>query len=324
MTDPGWSRVESPFHVGELAIQARLGVQAQMDKQGRRVIREYLPPQHRQFFAQLPYVVVGTVDAAGHPWASMLTGQPGFLSTPSDRTLRIAAKPLVGDPLATALAEGSDIGVLGIELHTRRRNRMNGVVTTIRADGFEVQVRQTFGNCPKYIQSRRVEWREGDPTRPKPVHQVTKLAAAERAMIAGADTFFIATAHQSAAAGYASGVDVSHRGGQPGFVRVDGDTTLTIPDFPGNHHFNTFGNLEINPHAGLLVVDFVEGNMLYLTGTAEVIWAGAEISAYAGAERLVRFHLHHGYRVAHSLPLRGSAPEVSPFLAHTGPWVGRV
>jgi len=70
-----------------------------MDKQGRRVIREYLPDQFRQFFAQLPYVIVGTVDPTGHPWASILVGNPGFLASPSDRT-------------------------------TRRRNRMNGIVTS--------------------------------------------------------------------------------------------------------------------------------------------------------------------------------------------------
>lgn len=67
MANPGWSRTESPFYMGERAIQARLGVQEQMDKQGRRIIREYLTEQHRQFFAQLPYVIVGTVDASGSP-----------------------------------------------------------------------------------------------------------------------------------------------------------------------------------------------------------------------------------------------------------------
>ena len=54
MANPGWTRTESPFHAGELAIHSRMGLQARMDKQGRRVIREYLPDQFRQFFAQLP------------------------------------------------------------------------------------------------------------------------------------------------------------------------------------------------------------------------------------------------------------------------------
>jgi uncharacterized protein len=115
-------------------------------------------------------------------------------------------------------------------------------------------------------------------------------------------------------------VDVSHRGGKPGFVRIDDDRTLTIPDFPGNLYFNTFGNLALNPRAGLLFIDFTQGHLLYLTGRAEVIWEGAEISAYAGAERLLRFHLSHGYRVTGSLPLRASEPIFSPYLDRMGTW----
>jgi uncharacterized protein len=310
MVNSGWSGTESPFHRGELAIQARLGIQKQMDQQGRRVIRDYLPDQFRQFFAQLPYVIVGTVDAVGSPWAFILVGEPGFLSAPSDRTLQVVAKPLFGDPLATILANGIDIGLLGIELHTRRRNRLNGTVTGIHADGFEVQVKQSFGNCPQYIQARRFELDQDEPSLPKSVHQITTLGTVEETMITTADTFFITTAYQDDATGAARGVDVSHRGGKPGFVRIDDHQTLTIPDFSGNGHFNTFGNLELNPRAGLLFVDFGQGNLLYLTGTAEVIWKGAEITAYEGAERLFRFRLHQGYRADGS----------SPFLNHTGSW----
>jgi hypothetical protein len=64
-----------------------MGTQAKMDRQGRQMIREYLPDQFRQFFPQLPYIIVGTVDATGSPWASILVGKPGFLSSPDDRTL---------------------------------------------------------------------------------------------------------------------------------------------------------------------------------------------------------------------------------------------
>ncbi len=197
MAIPGWTRSESPFHAGERAIQARLGAQEQMDKVGRRVIREFLPEQHRQFFTQLPYVLAGTVDVAGNPWASILVGEPGFLSSPDDRTLRVATKPLFGDPLATTLADGIDIGLLGIELHTRRRNRMNGVVTATHANGFEVIVGQSFGNCPQYIQARMYVIEGFDLTAPKPVHKLTALSQPEQIMIAAADTFFIATHTQT-------------------------------------------------------------------------------------------------------------------------------
>jgi len=320
MAIPGWTRTESPFHAGELAIQGRMGTQAKMDRQGRQMIREYLPEQFRQFFPQLPYIIVGTVDVTGSPWASILVGEPGFLSSPDDRTLQIAAKPLFGDPFTNTLAERIDIGLLGIELHTRRRNRVNGSVTAIDSDRFEVQVGQSFGNCPKYIQTRMFELIDRDSAGPQSIHQFQMLGSEERATISAADTFFIATAYQNTSAGIASGVDVSHRGGKPGFVRLDDDCTLTVPDFSGNCQFNTFGNLELNPSAGLLFVDFDRGNLLYLTGTAEVIWEGAQINDYEGAERLFRFHLDRGYRVEGSLPLRWSSPALSPFLDRTGSW----
>lgn len=322
MTIPGWTRTESPFHQGERAVQARLGAQERMDQQGRRFIRDFMPEPHRQFFAQLPYVIAGTVDQAGQPWASILVGPPGFISAPDGQRLHVVARPLAGDPLAKTLADNIDIGFLGIELHTRRRNRVNGVVTATDANGFEVGVRQSFGNCPKYIQSRQLR-----PFQPAqvtdvtlPVHKITELSPSERDLIAAADTFFIATAHQSTSSGLASGVDVSHRGGKPGFVRIDDDGMLTVPDFSGNFHFNTLGNIELNPRAGLLFVDFERGDLLYLTGTAKVIWDGPDVSAYEGAERLLKFCGESGYRVEGSLPLRWTEPTFSPFLKETGAW----
>jgi predicted pyridoxine 5'-phosphate oxidase superfamily flavin-nucleotide-binding protein len=315
----GWTQEESPFHRGELAIQARLGIQAKIDKQGRQIIREFLTQQHQQFFAQLPYVIVGTVDETGFPSASILLGKPGFISILSDRLIQVTAKPLTGDPLDKNLKPGADIALLGIELSTRRRNRLNGQVTVVDGDRFEIQVGQAFGNCPQYIQARSVDFTE-PPAEIPSVHSLSSLTALEQAIIRKADTFFIATSYQSDAAGAASGVDVSHRGGKPGFVRIDSSQTLTIPDFSGNGHFNTFGNLAMNPRAGLLFIDFAQGSILHLTGRAEVIWEGAEISTYVGAERLLRFHLEQGDRVEDSLPLRWSAPEFSPFLQPMGVW----
>lgn len=320
MASPGWSRPESPFHPGELAIQARLGIQERVDRQGRRMIREYLTEQHRQFFAQLSYLLLGTVDEAGYPWASILVSSPGFLTTPSDRLLQIAAQPLVGDPLAHNLAVGNDIGLLGIELHTRRRNRLNGIISAIAADGFEVTVSQSFGNCPQYIQARSFELQESSRDSSSKITHLSSFAAATSSLISQADTLFIATAYQDQSAGIATGIDVSHRGGKAGFVRLDDEQTLTIPDFAGNCHFNTLGNIELNPRTGLLFVDFGSRDLLYLTGRAEIIWSDPEIKTFVGAKQLIRFHLKQGYQVSANLPLCWSSPELSPFSEQTGTW----
>jgi uncharacterized protein len=310
------------FHSGERQVQARAGVQERMEQVGPRVIRDFMPDQHREFFAQLPFLIAGTVDRTGQPWASPLAAPPGFIQSPSPTELIVNAQPLTGDPLADTLTSGADIGLLGIEPQTRRRNRANGVVSSVSASGFSVQVQQSFGNCPKYIQAREASYVDR-PARTEPaVHHGDALDAAARRLIAAADTFFIATAYAGSQpeAGRAGGVDVSHRGGKPGFVRVDAGGTLTAPDFFGNFFFNTLGNIAVNPRAGLLFTDFETGDLLYLAVTAEIIWNGAELESFAGAQRLLRFKVKSMRRVEASLPLRWGAAELSPVLEPTGEW----
>jgi uncharacterized protein len=67
----------SLFHAGEQAIQSRAGVRDRMERKGRAVIRDYMPDQHRAFFAALSFMVVGLADRNGHPWATTLSGRPG-------------------------------------------------------------------------------------------------------------------------------------------------------------------------------------------------------------------------------------------------------
>src|SRR5437879_12630942 len=148
---------EDPFHAGEQAAQALHGVRDRLAEVGRRVIRTRMPPQHREFFPLLPFIALAAVDAQGRPQATLLAGPgPGFVTSPDETTLRIDTLPPPEDPMARLLAVGSQVGLLGIELPTRRRNRANGVVTAVDADGFTLHVRQSFGNCPKYIQAREL------------------------------------------------------------------------------------------------------------------------------------------------------------------------
>ncbi|ROZ79601.1 pyridoxamine 5'-phosphate oxidase family protein [Ramlibacter sp. WS9] len=308
------------FHEGETALQERTGVRARLADAGPRVIRDHMPDQHREFFAQLPFLVAGTVDAQGQPWASVLAGAPGFVTSPDPKRLDVRAQPLSHEPLSENLAAGAPIGLLGIEPHTRRRNRMNGHVSRFDDSGFSVVVEQSFGNCPKYIQARRPEFTSASST--GPAQRLDALDEAARALIARADTFFIATAHPQAGRGDARafGVDVSHRGGKPGFVRVDRDGTLTVPDFIGNFFFNTLGNLSVNPRCGLLFIDFDNGDMLQVAARGEIIHDDAEVLAFEGAQRLLRFQVVSVLRWPSALPLRWGEAEMSPVLAATGSW----
>ncbi len=296
VTPAGW-----PFHPGERTAQELAG-----GGSAGGAIRSFMPDQHRRFFAQLPFVAVATTDDGG-PVATLWTGRPGFVHSPDPHTLRIAitldpADPAPADPASRAFVAGAPFGLLGIELASRRRNRANGVITAVDPDGVTLSVRQSFGNCPQYIHPRDAITA---PASAAPAEQLRGLDRAAAAAIAAADTFFVATAARTGEP--TGGVDISHRGGPPGFVRVDGDV-LTIPDYPGNRYFNTLGNLVSDPRAALVFVDFARGDLLHLQGRAEIQWHGPEVSALAGAERLWRVHVERGWRRRAALPLRWTAP----------------
>ena len=318
----GWPQQGSPFHAGEQQVQERLGVRDKIESFARRVIRDHLPEQHRAFYEQLPFVLLGTVDEQGRPWASLVAQRPGFMTSPDPRRLELSTRPLFGDPLNETLKPGVEVGLLGLEPATRRRNRLTGRIDAVGPEGFAIAVDQSFGNCPQYIQTRDIEvLPEVDaPATERPVSRSDRFDTKTRALIEAADTLFIATATHEAGDTPVHGADVSHRGGRPGFVRVEDERSFVFPDFSGNNHFNTVGNILINPRAGFLFVDFATRDLVYMTGAAEIVWDGEEVKAFAGAERLIRFRAEEVIRVEESPPLEFAFGDTSPMLEHTGDW----
>jgi ferredoxin-NADP reductase/predicted pyridoxine 5'-phosphate oxidase superfamily flavin-nucleotide-binding protein len=315
------SQPPSPWHRGETTLQKIVGVADRMETFGRKAIRDHMPDQHRQFYAQLPFIVAGGVDPQGDAWATLLTGNPGFIQSPDPRRLSIATHRDENDPATAGMSDGDAIGLLGIELHTRRRNRLNGTVRSGNGNAFDVLVEHSFGNCPQYIQLRDFQFIDGAADRVTPRPELSDhLDARARSLIAGADTFFVAS-YVDLEDGRRQ-VDVSHRGGKPGFVRIGDDGVLTVPEFAGNLFFNTLGNFLLNPRAGLVFVDFRSGDVLQLTGTAEVILESPEIAAFQGAERLWRFTPRLSVFRAGALPLRWQIQEEgwSPNSLMTGSW----
>ena len=306
----------STYHLGESTVQARAGTRLHAEAVGARAFRNYMTDQHRAFFAQLPFIVAAAVDSERQPWISLLAGPPGFVTTPNSQSLEIALRIVPGDPLQDSLVAGRQLGLLGIEQHTRRRNRLNGFIKTASSERIEVGVRQSFGNCPKYIQAREVRYSPSFLS--EGISRYSDgLDAGARAMIAAADTFFIASAHPSASetGDTAQGVDASHRGGRPGFVVVREDGSLFVPDYSGNGFFNTLGNLQLNPLAGLLFVDFASGNMLHVCVDARIVWEGPELSAAPGADRALCLRPRQTLFRERALPLHWGPVTPSHYLA---------
>ncbi|MGN6527667.1 MAG: 2Fe-2S iron-sulfur cluster-binding protein [Burkholderiaceae bacterium] len=320
------------WHRGELEAQARAGVAAARSTAVSQFLRPFLNEQHRAFWPQLPFVVAGAVDDEDRPWATILEGGPGFVRVPDEHRLRIAAAPAVDDPARPGLAQDRPVGLLGIQLETRRRNRMNGRVVGVdweasvlpdrgaHADSLDLEVGVSFGNCPKYIHTRTLAPVDEAAWAPRPAEALDGLDDAARAAIARASAFFVA----SYADEDGRGVDVSHRGGRPGFVGVEQDADgewLVIPDFAGNQFFNTLGNLLASGRAGLLFPDFETGDVLQLSGAAEVVFEGPRVAAFPGAERLWRVRPERVVRRRGALRWRGAVDEASPFVEPTGTWL---
>ncbi len=254
------------FHRGEVAVQRRMG-QADIAERVGRMIRPDIPAVAAGFLAEQRMMVLAAADAAGRLWASELVGRPGFVRAVDDRTITVESRPAAADPLHEALAHPSRVGMIALQPQRRRRMRVNGRSTPEGA-GLRIVTDQVYSNCPKYISRRDIESYAPEAGSPA-VRRGVELDADQRAAIAAADTFFVATADAEGNA------DASHRGGNPGFLQILSPTRLRWPDYRGNSMFMTLGNLEINPRCGILIPDWSTGATLQLTGTVELVWAPA-------------------------------------------------
>jgi uncharacterized protein len=253
-----------PFHEGELRVQERSGLREEASRLGGMLGAPNLDGGIAHFLAGRDLAMITARDGHGDLWTSPLYGRPGF-ATAHSTTLSIAATPVAGDPL-DGLQRDQQVGVLVIDFAKRRRLRINGTVTRVGAQGLEIDADQAYGNCPQYIQQRHL--------RPAPADddhlgastlRYDTLRPADIAQIERADTMILGTIHPS------RGADTSHRGGAPGFVRVE-DGTIWWPDYPGNNMFNSLGNIVAEPAAALLFLDFTARRALQVSGTATVEW----------------------------------------------------
>ncbi len=289
------------FHAGELEAQRRAGV-GDVAAAAAGFIRDRMLEQHRAFFASLPFLVIASGDETGQPWVSIIEGPEGFATSPNPRQLRLAASLDRADPLAATLASGNEIGMLGIALASRRRNRLNGFLRP-EGTGYVVDVHQSFGNCPQYIHAR--EWHRVDARQAPTARRFERLQPSHEAWIAAADTLFIGSGVRADGGGTAGSFDASHRGGEPGFVQVATDGSLQIPDYPGNNFFNTIGNLIRDPRVGLLFVSFETGSLLQIAGRARIDWNAAG-SDDPQARRMIRVAIDRVVERQGALSLRWS------------------
>ncbi|MGB1237403.1 MAG: pyridoxamine 5'-phosphate oxidase family protein [Pseudomonadales bacterium] len=304
------------WHRGERQLQIETGVAELMQQVGPRVIRPFMPQQHRDFYAQLNYILLGSVDGTGLPWASYLVGEKGFIHAGDEQHLAFSAMLEDTDPGREGIYPGAALGFLGIEPHTRRRNRVNGRVGRVSDSAFALEVQQSMGNCPKYIHRRSADLCAPNSLSATRYEVSTGLSARDAELICRADTFYVASYYGES---QSRQVDVSHRGGVPGFVQVLANGTLRIPDFAGNKFFCTLGNIVETGLAGLTFYDDASSELLQLSGAAALAEPAAA-GGYPGAERVWLFEPHKVVRRHSEAALSAPVEEYSPYSASLGPW----
>ena len=275
------------YHDGEIRVQTRAGMRDTANRNGR-MISNAIPKGAVLFVEQQIMAVFGSVDENGQLWCSVIFGQPGFIHAPNVNTLEINTQ-LTGittvDPFWRNIKTQPQVGLLLIELSTRRRLRINGQLINTAEHLYTLDIQQAYPNCPKYIQRRHSRRAQAFSHPGEQVFdQGTTLLKKQRKIISAADTFFVASAQRDANSQYH--VDASHRGGQPGFVEIIDEHQLRIPDFVGNSMFNTLGNFDSYPHTGLLFIDFEQRQLLQLTGRPKILWNhDAPVDTTGGTQR---------------------------------------
>lgn len=259
--------MEDIFHSGERQVQRMTGEAIIANSVGR-IVNDVIAGGAINFIEKQPLVVVSSIDSIGHVWASLLIGDFGFakVSTPKilvfDNDIINSNKE---DVFYKNIAENPEVGSLFIELSSRKRFRINGN-TSINENKIEIKIQEAYPNCPKYIQRRVISLPEHFEETTSKITTGTKLNNEHKDWIIKADTIFVASSSTDMK------MDVSHRGGKPGFIEILDNDTLKIPDYRGNSMYNTLGNFVQNPNSGILLVDFEKGETLQLTGEAELLF----------------------------------------------------
>ncbi|KAI2472793.1 hypothetical protein F4781DRAFT_290241 [Annulohypoxylon bovei var. microspora] len=228
----------------------------------------------------------------------------------------------VVDDLVVGPEDGMIISGLSIDLETRDRVKLAGrmvagSVTRTRPGVVDLQmvfqVEESLGNCPKYLNMKQIV-----PHTPKPrlVSEGTGIPLPRDAIdvIQKADLFFIASKHGS------SSMDANHRGGAPGFVRVlrnedeeHGGLSIVYPEYSGNRLYQTLGNLQQDPYAGLVFPDFDTGDVVYVTGRTTILVGEKATDVMPRAKLVVKVDVSEARFVRSGLPFRGLHGERSPY-----------
>jgi len=304
-----------------------------------------------------PTIALGTIDKQDRVWCTIWGGDVPIAQQVARGVIGIRTQVDASfDPVVQALYDGKDDGevvrqegkmISGLSIHLEERDRMKlfgrMMAGSLMADESPTDatsnidfttgqrgrmgnaqlvyhVTQSLGNCPKYLNKKTIKSYQG--AKPHLVSDSPLLSSEAISHIHAADLFFVASRGPE-------DMDCNHRGGLPGFLRVQPQTVstpasvLVWPEYSGNNLYQTLGNITTNPSVGLVVPNFTNGNVLYLTGNAEILIDTAATSIIQKTKLAVRFTITAARFVHDGLAFRGTpctdnkdVSSSNPILSH--------
>jgi ferredoxin-NADP reductase/predicted pyridoxine 5'-phosphate oxidase superfamily flavin-nucleotide-binding protein len=287
---------------------------------------------------QAPLLAIGTLDSQDRPWTSLWGGNHGFSEilgggiigtrTLVDAVYDPVLQALVGHAEKGEMVPGNDKMLAGLTIDLIERKRVkifgrmvagcvNEVKVEIEDDRIKLagvpetqqqvqlitKIEQSLGNCPKYLNQYDIQPALVSPTL---VSQSQTLSEEAKALILKSDMFFLTTS-------VPEDMDTNHRGGPAGFVRIVSDTEIVYPEYSGNRLYQSLGNLLVNPKIGITFPDYETGDVVYITGTAEVLVGNDAAAILPGSNLVVKIKIDEARAVRQGLPLRGTRKIPSPY-----------
>jgi predicted pyridoxine 5'-phosphate oxidase superfamily flavin-nucleotide-binding protein len=242
------------FHEGEYRLQELMGVRQSSDALAS-MVKDTIPQIAKDFLINLKFCVITLSKQEDDLTSAVIYDMDSFISIIGDKAIDISLRNSSFIDTDYFKENEFSIGFLGLDFEKAMRIRINGLAK-INNNTLRIFVNEVYSNCPKYI-IRRIYKSNLKEKLIQNVQNYPKLTTEIMDMISQVDTFFLSSLHKD------KGADISHRGGNKGFLKVISSNEIQFDDKPGNNLYNTLGNIYTNSIVNILLIDF-ENNNTYL------------------------------------------------------------
>ena len=299
------------YQEGQFALQ-RITGEEEIAQDRLAMVQPSIHERSIPFIEKQIFAFLGSEDANGSLWLSLLIGEKGFISVPSLQEVKLDLDKVVTnreDIVFTNIKTKPTVGLLFHQAAKRARYKAWGIASE-KDNQLSFDIKMGYKSCPKHIQKERIALPEESKALVPSFTKGNDLGSSEKDWIIKSHTFFVTTQSKKGA------VESAHRGGNPGFIEIMDDGRLRIPDYFGNSIYSTLGNIYNNPKAALLFIDYDNGETLQLSGSAVIQFdQNSEIDLLKSGEtgRFWTFETKHWIRTANHHKVNSEFVDFSKF-----------